>query len=76
MKLMILPNGDAVLPSDVLTVEYFESFAGMTCVHPPRVCVQTKTDRILIRCESEDEAKAVRDGIIAGVNEALAEARP
>lgn len=81
MKLVVLPNGDAVRPDVVRSVEYLEpieeKYVGdiKLAGHAPRVAVRTEGGGcILIRCHAPIYAVKTRDTIIKDVNDALAEA--
>lgn len=73
MQLYVLPNGDAIEPRLINAVHAAmrEKIAGIT--HPPAVVVGTYKCDTRWPVESDEEARAQRDKIIAAINALRAE---
>lgn len=82
MRLVTLPNGDAVRPDAVKSVQYLEASpvemigSIKTGGHPHRVVVHLDNGGAILCYRGDaEQARMTRDGIIDEINESLREAR-
>jgi hypothetical protein len=67
MRLYQLPDGTWVDPETIRGIRMLPRHQG-TVLHAPRVVISTPDNVLIVDCESEEDAEALRDRIAAVVN--------